>query len=76
MVRDQPTNRPTDIATYRSAIADKKEYRLPKPEVAAQRRKKKEKIYNPFLTNFRALYLTQFLLDLGQILDYKSYDQA
>ena len=29
-----------------------------------------------FLTNFGALYLTEFLTDLGQILDYKSYDQA
>ena len=29
-----------------------------------------------FLTNFRALYLSEFLTDLGQILDSKSYDQA
>ena len=29
-----------------------------------------------FLTNFWALYLSEFLTDLGQILDYKSYDQA
>ena len=28
------------------------------------------------LTNFEALYLSVFLMDLGQILDYKSYDQA
>ena len=27
-------------------------------------------------TNFRALYLTEFLTDFGQILDSKSYDQA
>ena len=32
--------------------------------------------YPPFLTNFWALYLREFLTDLGQILDYKSYDQA
>ena len=38
--------------------------------------KKKEKKYNPFLTNFGPLYLTQFLTDFGQILDSKSYDQA
>ena len=31
-------------------------------------------VYQSFLTNFRALYLTQFLTDLGQILDSKSYD--
>ena len=31
---------------------------------------------NPFLTNFEALYLSEFLTDLGQILDSKSYDQA
>ena len=29
-----------------------------------------------FLTNFGALYLTEFLTDFGQILDSKSYDQA
>ena len=35
------------------------------------------RIYVPsFLTNFWALYLSEFLTDLGQILDYKSYDQA
>ena len=28
------------------------------------------------LTNFGALYLTQFLTDFSQILDSKSYDQA
>ena len=33
-------------------------------------------VYQTFLTNFRALYLTQFLTDFGQILDSKSYDQA
>ena len=33
-------------------------------------------LYQTFLTNFRALYLTQFLTDFGQILDSKSYDQA
>ena len=32
--------------------------------------------YSPFLTNFGDIYLTQFLTDLGQILDSKSYDQA
>ena len=32
--------------------------------------------YQTFLTNFGALYLSEFLTDLGQILDYKSYDQA
>ena len=34
---------------------------------------KRKKKYNPFLTNFGALYLTQFLTDFGQILDSKSY---
>ena len=29
-----------------------------------------------FLTNFGALYLTEFLTDFGQILDSNSYDQA
>ena len=29
-----------------------------------------------FSTNFGALYLTEFLMDFGQILDSKSYDQA
>ena len=29
-----------------------------------------------FLTNFGALYLTEFLTDLGQILDSNSYDHA
>ena len=33
-------------------------------------------LYQTFLTNFKALYLTQFLTNLGQILDSKSYDQA
>ena len=33
-------------------------------------------LYQSFLTNFRALYLTEFLTDFGQILDSKSYDQA
>ena len=33
-------------------------------------------VYQTFLTNFGALYLSEFLTDLGQILDYKSYDQA
>ena len=33
-------------------------------------------LYQSFLTNFGALYLTQFLTDFGQILDSKSYDQA
>ena len=33
-------------------------------------------LYQTFLTNFKALYLTKFLTDLGQILDSKSYDQA
>ena len=28
------------------------------------------------LTNFGAVYLTQFLTDFSHILDYKSYDQA
>ena len=32
--------------------------------------------YQTFLTNFRALYLTQFLTDFRQILDSKSDDQA
>jgi len=33
-------------------------------------------VYQTFLTNFGALYLSEFLMDLAQILDYKSYDQA
>ena len=36
-------------------------------------------VYNnipQFSTNFRALYLTEFLTDFGQILDSKSYDQV
>ena len=33
-------------------------------------------LYQSFLTNFTALYLTQFLTDFVQILDSKSYDQA
>ena len=33
-------------------------------------------LYQTFLTNFIALYLTEFLTDFGQILDSKSYDQA
>ena len=33
-------------------------------------------LYQTFLTNFRALYLTEFLTDVGQILDSNSYDQA
>ena len=33
-------------------------------------------VYQTFLTKFGALYLSEFLTDLGQILDYKSYDQA
>ena len=33
-------------------------------------------LYQTFLTNFGALYLSEFLTDLGQILDSKSYDQA
>ena len=40
-------------------------------------------VYNTFwkkdllnLTNFGAVYLTQFLTDFSQILDSKSYDQA
>ena len=33
-------------------------------------------VYQTFLTNFGALYLTQFLIDFGQILDSKYYDQA
>ena len=33
-------------------------------------------LYQTFLTNFGALYLTQFLTDFGQILDSNSYDQA
>ena len=33
-------------------------------------------LYQSFLTNFGALYLTEFLTDFGQILDSKSYDQA
>ena len=32
--------------------------------------------YLPLLTNFWALYLSEFLTYWGQILDYKSYDQA
>ena len=32
--------------------------------------------YQTFLTNFGALYLTEFLTDLGLILDSNSYDQA
>ena len=32
--------------------------------------------YQTFLTYFGALYLSEFLTDLGQILDSKSYDQA
>ena len=32
--------------------------------------------YQTFLTNFGALYLSEFLTDLGQILDSKSYDQV
>ena len=34
----------------------------------------KEDLLN--LTNFEAVYLTQFLTDFSQILDSKSYDQA
>ena len=33
-------------------------------------------VYETFLTNFGALYLSKFLMDLGQILNSKSYDQA
>ena len=33
-------------------------------------------LYHTSLTNFGALYLTEFLTDFGQILDSKSYDQA
>ena len=33
-------------------------------------------LYQTFLTNFGALYLTEFLTDFGQILDSNSYDQA
>ena len=29
-----------------------------------------------FLANFGGLYLTEFLTDFGQILDWNSYDQA
>ena len=29
-----------------------------------------------FLGLFKFFYLTQFLMDFNQILDYKSYDQA
>ena len=32
--------------------------------------------YLPLLTIFWALYFSEFLVYLGQILDYKSYDQA
>ena len=32
--------------------------------------------YLPLLANFWALYLSEFLMDLGQILDSKSYVQA
>ena len=32
--------------------------------------------YQTFLTNFGGLYLTEFLMDFGQILDSNSYDQA
>ena len=32
--------------------------------------------YPSFLGFFICLYLTQFLMDFGQILDSKSYDQA
>ena len=32
--------------------------------------------YLPLLTNFWALYLSEFLTDWGQILDSNSYDQA
>ena len=32
--------------------------------------------YQTFLTNFRALYLTQFLTDFRRILDSESYNQA
>ena len=33
-------------------------------------------LYQTFLTNFKALHLIEFLTDLCQILDSKSYDQA
>ena len=33
-------------------------------------------VFHSFSTNFRALYLTEFWTDFGQILDSKSYDQA
>ena len=33
-------------------------------------------LYQSFLTNFKALYLIQFLTYFGQILGSKSYDQA
>ena len=41
-----------------------------------EKKKKKKGVCNTFLTNFGALYLSEFLTDLGQILDSKSYDQA
>ena len=33
-------------------------------------------LYQSFLTNFEALYLTEFLTDFSQILDSKYYEQA
>ena len=33
-------------------------------------------IISAIFTNFRGLYLTEFLTDFGQILDSSSYDQA